>query len=87
MLKNLNLKEEYSKSQEVIVDYLKSGLKKGKLFFKSKYIAKDLGMSSKEVGMLMSMLAEMRHELIIEKWSYTNCTIWRVEKIVPKILD
>lgn len=81
MLKNINLKEQYSKSQEVIIEYLKNGVKQGKLFFKSKYIARDLGMSSKEVGVLMGTLSNICQDIIIEKWSYTNCTIWRVEDI------
>ena len=41
---------EYTSTQDRILYYLKSGLEKGKRYFKSKYIAKDLGLSPKEVG-------------------------------------
>ena len=58
MLKKLNLKEQYNHSQEVIIEYLKNGMKQGKQFFKSKYIARDLGMSPKEVGTNMKILSD-----------------------------
>jgi hypothetical protein len=79
MLKKLNLKEQYNHSQEVIIEYLKNGMKQGKQFFKSKYIARDLGMSPKEVGTNMKILSDECGDLKIEKWSYSKSTTWRVE--------
>ena len=79
MLKKLQLKDKYNHSQEVIIEYLKNGLKEGKQFFKSKYIARDLGMSPKEVGTNMKILSDECEDLHIEKWSYSKSTTWRVE--------
>ena len=42
--------ERYNETQAKILGYLKAGVSKGGRFFKAKYIAKDLGLSSKEVG-------------------------------------
>jgi hypothetical protein len=79
MLKKLQLKDKYNHSQEVIIEYLKNGIKEGKQFFKSKYIARDLGMSPKEVGTNMKILSDECDDLHIEKWSYSKSTTWRVE--------
>jgi hypothetical protein len=79
MLKKLDLKEKYNHSQEAIIEYLKNGIQGGKRFFKSKYIARDLGMSPKEVGTNMKILSDECGDLRIEKWSYSKSTTWRVE--------
>jgi hypothetical protein len=71
-------REKYSDTQAKIIFYLLSGLTKGKYYFKSKYIAKDLGLSSKEVGTNLAILAEICEELDISRWSYSNSTTWRV---------
>ena len=72
------LRETYNETQHKIVSYLNSGLTKGKHYFKSKYIAKDLGLSPKEVGTNMAILAEICKELDIIRWSYSNSTTWMV---------
>jgi hypothetical protein len=51
---------------------------KGERYFKSKFIADDVGLSSKEIGALMVKLQETTTDLEIEKWSYTNATTWRI---------
>ncbi|CAJ36536.1 DUF7123 family protein [Methanocella arvoryzae] len=79
MFDKIPLKESYNRSQEAILEYLKNGLKAGKCYFKSKYIARDLGMTSKEVGTNMKMLSDDCADLRIEKWSYSKSTTWRVE--------
>jgi len=57
MLKKLQLKDKYNHSQEVIIEYLKNGLKEGKQFFKVQGTSRvDLGMSPKEVGTNMKIL-------------------------------
>jgi hypothetical protein len=71
-------RERYSDTQAKIVFYLLSGLRKGKHYFKSKYIAKDLGLSPKEVGTNLAILSEICEELDISRWSYSNSTTWRV---------
>lgn len=79
MLNNIPLREHNNHSQEAIIEYLKNGLKGGKCYFKSKYIARDLGMTSKEVGTNMKILSDECPDLHIEKWSYSRSTTWRVE--------
>lgn len=73
-----NMLEKYTGTQHKILYYLKSGLEKGKHYFKSKYIAKDLGLSPKEVGTNLAILSEICDELEILRWSYSNSTTWRV---------
>lgn len=68
------------KSQELLIEYLEKGLEEGKRFFKSRYIARDLGMTPKEVGTTMKILAEAYDGLRIEAWSYSKSTTWYVEQ-------
>ncbi len=72
------IRATYNDSQERIVDYLRKALRKGKYYYKSKYIARDLGLSSKEVGTNMAILAEICDDLTIIRWSYSNSTTWMV---------
>jgi hypothetical protein len=78
MSTNKRLRESYNETQHKIVSYLYSGITKGKHYFKSKYIAKDLGLSPKEVGTNMAILADICKELNIIRWSYSNSTTWMV---------
>jgi hypothetical protein len=50
------------------------------MYFKSKFIADDVGLSPKEIGALMVKLRDSASELEIEKWSYTSATTWRIER-------
>lgn len=59
--------------------YLRDRAQDGELYFKSKFIADEVGLSPKEIGALMVKLRESATELEIEKWSYTSATTWRVE--------
>jgi hypothetical protein len=72
------IRETYNETQHKIVGYLQSGITKGKHYFKSKYIAKDLGLSPKEVGTNMAILADICKDLNIIRWSYSNSTTWMV---------
>ena len=63
------IRETYNETQHKIVRYLQSGITKGKHYFKSKYIAKDLGLSPKEVGTNMAILADICKDLNIIRWS------------------
>lgn len=80
MIKVEEFNRRYNNGQETLVEYLKAGLKAGKQFFKSKYIARDLGMSPKEVGTNMKLLAGLCDELLIEAWSYSKSTTWHVKR-------
>jgi hypothetical protein len=51
----------------------------GEMYFKSKFIADEVGLSPKEIGALMVKLEESASDIEIEKWSYTSATTWRVE--------
>ena len=71
-------------SRQRITNYLLDRMNDGKHYFKSKYIAQDLGMSVKEVGANLGLLSGECEMLYIERWSYSNSTTWRVEsKSVP----
>jgi len=59
--------------------YLREKATDGELYFKSKFIADDVGLSPKEIGALMVKLSESATDLQIEKWSYTSATTWRVQ--------
>ncbi|QSG08134.1 DUF7123 family protein [Halapricum desulfuricans] len=50
------------------------------IYVKSKFLAEELDLSSKEVGSVLGRIAESSSELLVEKWSYTNATTWRVER-------
>jgi hypothetical protein len=73
-------------SQKKIMDYLKKGIVKGKHFFKSKSIARDLGLSPNEVGTNIGMLMDKCDDIIIERWSYSHGTTWRVDSKVKNKL-
>jgi hypothetical protein len=72
------IRDRYNETQARIIACLTAGVRKGKHYFKSKYIAKELGLSPKEVGTNMAILSECCQELAIIKWSYSNSTTWMV---------
>ncbi len=61
--------------------YLNQRAADGELYFKSKFIADDVGLSAKEIGALMVKLSDSAEDLEIEKWSYTSATTWRVSPV------
>ncbi|MFC7046993.1 hypothetical protein ACFQH6_17760 [Halobacteriaceae archaeon GCM10025711] len=71
---------EESQSKEArLRNYLREKAADGEVYFKSKFIADDVGLSPKEIGALMVKLSKSATELEIEKWSYTSATTWRVQ--------
>lgn len=64
--------------QARLKEYLRQRAADGEVYFKSKFIADDVGLSPKEIGALMVQLSESASDLEIEKWSYTSATTWRV---------
>lgn len=78
MVDKKSIRDKYNDTQSRIVYYLTNGIQRGKHYFKSKYIANDLGLSSKEVGTNLAILAEICEELEITRWSYSNSTTWLV---------
>ncbi|GAB3689773.1 hypothetical protein GCM10028857_25520 [Salinarchaeum chitinilyticum] len=66
--------------QERLQDYLSNKVsEEGVVYFKSKFIADEVGLSPKEIGALMVKLSESAREISVEKWSYTSATTWRIE--------
>jgi len=65
---------------ERLANYLRSRVEDGELYFKSKFIADDVSLSSKEIGALIVKLQDSVDDLSIERWSYTGATTWRVEQ-------
>lgn len=64
--------------EERLRSYLRSKAADGEVYFKSKFIADDVGLSPKEIGALMVKLRDSASDIEIEKWSYTSATTWRV---------
>ena len=70
--------EDLSKEERLRL-YLAQKAEDGEMYFKSKFIADEVGLSPKEIGALMVKLRNSATGLEIEKWSYTSATTWRVE--------
>ena len=71
-------RDEPSK-EERLKSYLLSKAQDGEMYFKSKFIADEVGLSPKEIGALMVKLRDTATEIDVEKWSYTSATTWRIE--------
>ena len=65
--------------EERLKQYLVEKAQDGELYFKSKFIADEVGLSPKEIGALMVKLRDSATEISVEKWSYTSATTWRIE--------
>jgi hypothetical protein len=63
--------------QRRILQYLRE---KGrtKIYFKSRLIGEELGMSAKEVGANMTAIANGEFDVDVEKWGYSASTTWKV---------
>jgi len=69
---------DYTDEERRIVAYLRESVSKGERYFRSKNIAEQLGLSSKQVGVRLPELAEKSEEVDIEKWGRAKSTTWRV---------
>jgi hypothetical protein len=78
MFINSTVSNNYNERQVCLIRYLENQVKDGRNFFKSKYIARETGLSSREVGTNMGILAEICPKFTIEKYSYSNSTTWLV---------
>ncbi|MFB6169616.1 MAG: hypothetical protein ABEJ06_00565 [Haloarculaceae archaeon] len=67
-----------SEEEERILDYLRQSVAAGQRYFRSKNIAKQIGLSSKQVGSRLPKLAEETDDVEIEKWGRARSTTWRV---------
>jgi hypothetical protein len=78
MITKSRFSTKYNENQVTLINYLKTQLHNGRCFLKSKYIAKEIGLSSKEVGTNMAILSEICPDFNIERYSYSNSTTWLV---------
>ena len=69
---------DYTDEEQRIVAYLRESVSKGERYFRSKNIAEQLGLSSKQVGVRLPELAEKTEEVEIEKWGRARSTTWKV---------
>jgi len=49
-----------------------------KTYFKSRLIARELGMTAKEVGTNMVAIEEGDFDVEVDKWGYSSSTTWEV---------
>lgn len=68
----------YNERQLRLIDYLKRRVNSDKSFFKAKHIARETGLSSREVGTNMAILSEICPDFSIIKYSYSNSTTWMI---------
>jgi hypothetical protein len=71
--------EETQSKEEQLRSFLTEKAANGEMYFKSKFIADEVGLSPKEIGALMIKLKDSATAIEIEKWSYTGATTWRVQ--------
>lgn len=69
---------EYSEEERRILAYLRESVSRGERYFRSKNIAESIGLSSKQVGVRLSELADKSDEVQIEKWGRAKSTTWKV---------
>ena len=69
---------DYTDEERRILDYLRESVDRGERYFRSKNIADQLGLSSKQVGVRLARLAERTEDIEIEKWGRAKSTTWRV---------
>jgi DNA-binding Lrp family transcriptional regulator len=69
---------DLSEEDRRILEYLRNSVSRGESYFRSKNIAKQLGLTSKQVGARLPKLAEETEEVEIEKWGRARSTTWRV---------
>jgi hypothetical protein len=64
-------------TQSQILTYLRERID-GTTYLKSKYVADELDLSSKEVGINMSILQDRVSGIEIEQWGHSPSTTWKV---------
>lgn len=69
---------ELGETDREILDYLRESVSRGEQYIRSKTIAKQLGLSSKQVGARLPKLDEQSDDVEIEKWGRARSTTWRV---------
>ncbi len=75
---SLTARSSADSKEDQLRQFLREKAEDGELYFKSKFIADEVGLSPKEIGALMVKLKDSATDIEIEKWSYTSATTWRV---------
>jgi hypothetical protein len=75
----VNPSTDADSKEDRLEQYLVQKAQDGEMYFKSKFIADEVGLSPKEIGALMVKLRDSATDLHVEKWSYTSATTWRIE--------
>ncbi|WP_136602076.1 DUF7123 family protein [Salinigranum halophilum] len=70
---------DLSTKQRRILQYLRTNASE-QTYFKSRLIAKDLGLSAKEVGANMRAILDGDFDVTVEKWGYSSGTTWKVTR-------
>lgn len=70
---------DFTEEERRILDHLRESATRGQRYFRAKNIAEALGLTAKQVGARLPMLAEKTEDVEIEKWSRSRSTTWRVE--------
>lgn len=71
---------ELGETDRKILDYLRESVSRGEQYIRSKTIANQLGLSSKQVGARLPRLDEQSDDVEIEKWGRARSTTWRVTR-------
>jgi len=71
---------ELTEEDRKILQYLRDSVARGESYFRSKNIAEQLGLSSKQVGARLPKLDEQSDDVEIEKWGRARSTTWRVTR-------
>lgn len=64
---------------QTLLSYLDSEID-GETYLKSRFVAREIDLSAKEIGAMMARLQDESVGLTIEKWGYTNGTTWRIRR-------
>ncbi|PGF18367.1 hypothetical protein CP556_14755 [Natrinema sp. CBA1119] len=70
-------RESLTEKQYRILTYLRSHTT-DQVYFKSRYIADELGLTPTEVGPNIPAIQQADTKLEIEKWGYSSSTTWMV---------
>jgi hypothetical protein len=65
-----------------VLDYLKTEVKKGERYFKSRYISKNVGLAPHQIGSIISLLRERNGSdsgIVIQAWSGSRSITWRID--------
>ena len=76
----VSINEKSNLKRSKILTYLNASIEGGRIYFKSKYIAKDLNLSTKEVGVLLGLMSKEDNDLEIQKWGISRSVTWKIEQ-------